>query len=92
MSDFNFHRPRAEKARINASLGQLWRVVFIMASIALVVAGVAFIFLGHSAGWLCLGFASIPMMIVEWQRGELRDIPLGSTNGVEDQITDWIYG
>ncbi len=92
MSAFNFHHTRVEKARINASLGQLWRVVLIVAAIGLVVAGVAFIFLGHSIGWLCLGFASVPMMIVEWQRGELRDIPLGSTDGIEDQIASDVLG
>lgn len=92
MQDFDFHYPRVEKARINASLTPLWRVMLLVAAVGLAVSGIAFIALGHPIGWLCLGFAGIPMMILEWRRGELQDIPVGRSDSLSDQVASDVLG
>ena len=95
MSDFrhHYHGARAEKARLNASLSTLWRVLMVIASCGLIVAGLAFLILGFAVGWLCLGFASVPIMLKEWQDGELRDVPLGKDKQVfSDNVTSDVLG
>lgn len=92
MQEFNYSHPRAEKARINASLTLLWRTVLVIAALGLAMAGIAFFVLGNPLGWLCLGFVSIPVMVLEWRRGELKDIPVGPSENLADQLSSDVLG
>lgn len=92
MQEFNYSHPRAEKARINASLTLLWRTVLVIAAFGLTMAGIAFFILGDPLGWLCLGFAGIPVMVLEWRRGELKDIPVGPSENLADQLSSDVLG
>ena len=92
MQEFNYHSSRAEKARINAALTTFWRVVLVVVAIGLALAGIAFFILGDTLGWLCLGIAAIPMMVLEWRRGELGEIPLGKTDSLSDQLASDVLG
>ena len=92
MQDFNFHAGRAEKARINAALTPVWRVMLVVAALGLAVAGIAFIAIGNPIGWLCIGFAAVPVMVLEWRRGELQDIPLGKSDSLSDQLASDVLG
>lgn len=92
MSDFNFHASRAEKARINASLTTVWRSMLVFAALGLALAGVAFVVIGNAIGWLCVGLAAVPMMVLEWRRGELQSIPLGKTDALSDQLASDVLG
>lgn len=92
MQEFNYSHPRAEKARINASLTLLWRTVLVIAALGLAMAGIAFFVLGNPLGWLCLGSVSIPVMVLEWRRGELKDIPVGPSENLADQLSSDVLG
>lgn len=92
MQDFNFHSARAEKARINAALTLSWRIMLVVTAVGLALAGVAFFIIGSTYGWLCIGVAAVPMMILEWRRGELQDIPLGKTDSLSDQLASDVLG
>lgn len=92
MQEFNFHSSRAEKARINAALTPGWRVMLGVALVGLVLASAAFFAVGNQLAWLCLGFMFVPMMILQWRKGELLDIPLGKTDALTDQLASDVLG
>lgn len=72
---FNPKSPRAQKARLGRLLSP-WIAVFEVGVILLLVAGIVLVFFGMPIGWLLVGVAAIPTMIVEWYKDELRDVPV----------------
>lgn len=92
MQAFNYHSLRAEKARIAVAMTGLWRALLIVAAIGLVVAGIAFLAIGQAAGWLALGCSAIPMILLEWYRGELSDVPKGPSDQLSDVMSSHLLG
>jgi ATP-dependent Clp protease ATP-binding subunit ClpC len=90
---YNYRSPRADKARIGASLTQTWLTVMTVCMLLLLFAGGAFIALSWSVGWALIGFAVIPAMIVEWQKGELQDLaPVKNPDSIDDVLSGDILG
>lgn len=92
MQAFNYSSLRAEKARIAVAMTGLWRVLLVVTAIGLIVAGIAFLVMGLALGWLVLGFAALPMILLEWYRGELSDIPKGPTDQLSDVMSSHLLG
>lgn len=92
MSGFSHHSLRAEKARIGVVLTKFWRVLLVVMAMSLLVAGVAFILIGQPAGWLALGCAVVPIVVLEWYRGELADIPNGPGDALADVMSSNLLG
>ena len=90
--EYNYTHPRAEKARIAAAFGGLWRMLLVVALVGLLLAGVAFVLAGHAIGWVLAGFSAAPMMLLAWYRGELRDVPAGPGDSVMDLLSSSIMG
>lgn len=90
--DFRYGSARAEKARIGAHLTQLWRVALMVTAVGLLVGGMALLLIGMGVGWLLVGLAPVPAMIVEWYKGELRDIPPGTTGAIDDALASDVLG
>ena len=92
MQAFNYSSLRAEKARIAVAMTGLWRALLVVAAIGLIVAGIAFLVMGLALGWLVLGFAALPMILLEWYRGELSGIPKGPTDQLSDIMSSHLLG
>lgn len=71
-ASFNPTSARAAKARLGVRIGKVWRVVLLLITATLVVAGLSLLVLHSSIGWLLLGFASLPFMVYQWATYELE--------------------
>lgn len=71
---YNAHSMRAIKARVGFFLDGLWLKVMWAVAILLLLGGVALLATGQPFGWSLIGFAALPMMIIEWFNGELKDL------------------
>lgn len=78
---FHYHSRRAQLARIGNRLGGTWQRLLIVVAIVLILGGIGFIALAQPLGWLLLGLAALPAMVVEWYKNELQHLP-SSTNAV----------
>jgi ATP-dependent Clp protease ATP-binding subunit ClpC len=85
---FNYSSKRSEKARIGLVLSGIWQKVLAASAILLVIAGIAFIFEGQTLGWVVVGIAFIPAMIVQWYKGELEHLAAVSPVSAIDDILD----
>ena len=90
---FDYDSPRAQKARINNSIGTLWLAVATSAALALVFSGLALVALAWPIGWALIGLSMIPAMIIEWTKGELRQLrPSARTASVESVLDGNVLG
>ncbi|MEP6710711.1 MAG: AAA family ATPase [Candidatus Saccharibacteria bacterium] len=87
--DFQYNTVRAEEARIGAQLTKLWRAALATLTVVLALLGMTLLFIGDPLGWLVVGVAAIPAMIVEWWNGKLRDLPVTKN---PKNVTDIISG
>lgn len=63
---------RAQKARLGVGIGKTWYVIFGLLAFALLLGGGALVYMDIAFGWLLIGFAALPFMIMEWDRFELE--------------------
>ncbi|CAN5367700.1 hypothetical protein BH10PAT4_BH10PAT4_3200 [soil metagenome] len=90
---FDFRSTRSEKARISIGLTDNTLTLLTVCTIVLIIAGVIFIGLGLTIGWLLIGFAAIPAMTIEWTKGELRDlVPESEFETVDDILSVDVLG
>jgi len=71
---FNYRTIRAEKARINISLGRVILTLLAISTFLLLIIGIALIVINMATGWALIGLSAIPAMIVEWKNGELSNL------------------
>ena len=71
---FNYGSQRAAKARLGLHLRGPLDWVLIAIGIFLFIGGIALVLLMISVGWLLIGLAAWPLMIILWSRGELRQL------------------
>ena len=72
---FNYHSARAQKARIGHSLEGTWRRLLVVVAVVFIVSGIALLAIKYPIGWILIGLAAIPAMLVEWYDKELRHLP-----------------
>ena len=90
---FDYRSPRSEKARISIGLTDTILTLLTVCTIVSVTAGVIFIGLGGAIGWLLIGCAAIPAMIIEWTKGELRNLaPEPAFDTVDDILSVDVLG
>jgi ATP-dependent Clp protease ATP-binding subunit ClpA len=75
VSVFNHKSQRAMKARLGRQLSP-WAFVLEGSVAVLILGGLALVAFGFAIGWVAIGLAAIPGMVVEWYKYELRDVPV----------------
>lgn len=70
----NMQDQRAIKARLRRHIDTKVQALLWLICAALIMGGVALLASMSSVGWLLIGLATLPYMIVMWRRGELRDL------------------
>jgi ATP-dependent Clp protease ATP-binding subunit ClpC len=89
----NFASARSEKARISVKLNRNRVTILTVSIILLLIIGIALILLQLSIGWLFIGLVSIPIMIVEWYKGELHHIPaINNPKTIDDVLSGEVLG
>ena len=89
---YNYKSNRSQKARLGHQLSA-WTKLFEVSVALMVLGGIALITFGFSIGWIVLGFAAVPGMIVEWYNYELRDVPVVKNGtSIDDLLESEILG
>ena len=82
---FNSHSLRAAKSRLGVLLSKPLVLLFNIITVGLLFGGLSVLILSDMPiGWLLVGLTAIPIMIVEWHRGELKSP--GSIEGSVDGL------
>lgn len=80
--EIHYRHPRALKARLGRYFGGTLHRLLSLLAVCLLISGLALLAIGSALGWLCIGLAALPAMIVEWWNGELKKLaskPKGSS-------------
>ncbi len=83
---FDWHSKRAQLARYGKSLSP-WIFPCELLTALLLVFGIFFVVIELPIGWLTVGIAAIPAMIIQWYKYELRDVPVdGSRRSIDARL------
>lgn len=87
----NLKANRAKQARLAALLSQAWVLgVLVLVNITLLGLGALFILSQNELGWLLLGFAAWPAMILVWHRRWLKVLPPLKNGVVVEDVLDGV--
>lgn len=82
---FNWNSQRARLSRYGRSIHS-WRLVITLAAYALIVTGVVALLAGLPLGWLLVGLASLPAMILQWYGSELSSLPRHTAESIDARL------
>jgi len=72
---FDWHARRAQLARYGRALGP-WVIVLNVLVIVLLTLGIFALAVELALGWLLVGLAAFPAMVVQWYRVTLKNVPI----------------
>ena len=78
VKQFNWHSKRARYARYGKALHS-WIFFLQLSGFVLFGLGVACLVLGMVIGWALVGLVAVPIMIVQWYKRELAEVPVDKT-------------
>lgn len=64
---------RASKARLGSRLGKTWRFMLGIICATLALGGIALVVATLPIGWVLVGFAALPLLLLEWDKYELEN-------------------
>ena len=80
---------RATEARANKIFNSFGvKIVLVILALALVGGGGALLYFHYPIGWLVASFAAWPVAILIWTKYELKNIPIGSNNTINDLLSN----
>ncbi len=84
---------RREKARYSVRLSGVWiKILYALFGLTL-FAGIALVVADYAFGWVLIGLTAAPAMIIEWYKGELRDLPpRHSQSRIDDVLSADVLG
>lgn len=91
--EYNYHSMRSQKARVGARLTgvPITAIAWLLGVMSL--GGVALLIgAGTAVGWLLIGLAAVPYMVVMWYHYDLRHLPSGKGDAVTDILSGDILG
>ena len=89
MSSYRTMSHRAVEARAGKIINSMIvRALLVITALACLGFGIAIIITKNSSGWILIGLASIPFELLIWGKYELRNIPIGRGNTVNDLLSD----
>ncbi len=75
---------RAQKARVGEGIAK-WRLLIVATVYILLFAALIFIVIAQPVGWLLLGLSAVPIIVLEWWKGDvhhLRPVASSSIDGI----------
>jgi len=90
MSDTLFHYDsrRAEEARVSVWLSPSWRFLLGFVAVGAFIAGIVLLFLAVPIGWLVSGLAVVPVLVLEWWQGKLKQLALAPQPTTIDDLLE----
>lgn len=85
---FEYGSERAQKARLAKLVSPIWQKALSALVVLMGLLGLLTVLVGMAAGWLVMGLAAIPAMLVEWRKGELDRLPVKEKSKSIDGILD----
>ncbi|MDR0591096.1 MAG: ATP-dependent Clp protease ATP-binding subunit [Candidatus Nomurabacteria bacterium] len=91
---FNYGSERAAKARFAAKLDKFARMLLGLTAVALVLAGLGLLYLGSALGWVAVGLAAVPVVLLVWYRRELHrlDVDHPDSDAIDELISSSVLG
>lgn len=90
---FNYHSMRSEKSRISVKFSPLIVNLLSVLMVLMLVMGATLIIMGLAVGWIFVGFAAVPAMMVEWYKGELHHLAIArKPQSIDDILSADILG
>lgn len=91
---FNYHSARAAKARFAASFSSPFILSILKATVGIGFTSALLLgfLLAIPAGWLFVIPAAFAFMILAWHEGELKELPRGKGQGLEDVLDGTLLG
>jgi ATP-dependent Clp protease ATP-binding subunit ClpC len=73
--EFRYNSRRSQLARIGRTLEGTWQRVFVVIAALLVISGLCLLAISQPVGWMLVGLAAVPAMLVQWYKNELHHLP-----------------
>jgi len=84
---FNYHSRRSQYARLGKGLAP-WILLFKLTIVILIVLGIMALAVGMALGWALIGLIAVLIMIVQWYKYELKNVPIDTTRKTVDSLLD----
>ncbi len=88
---YNASSVRAAKSRLGVRLTKTIRFLIELAAVLLLLGGGAALVFDMPVGWLLIGLTALPVMVVEWYRGELHHPPTANES-IDGMLSGDILG
>ncbi len=90
---FNYNNMRAKKARLTIAISPILRNMLKLVEVAFFMIGLTMVLARNPLGWLLIGIAFIPLIILWWWNGELHRLaPISESSKIEDLLASNILG
>lgn len=90
---FDYNARRTQKARLAIFIKNNLLIILYLLAIILLTVGFLLISTDISAGWLSVGLSTLPLMVIEWYNGELKNLPISKRpQAIEDVLSQNILG
>lgn len=90
---FNYGSLRAQKARTGRLLGGVWSRLLPVIIVLLLLAGVALLATAEPIGWLVIGLAAIPVVLLQWYTHDLKQLaPTKNAQTIDDLLAADVLG
>lgn len=90
--EFNYNSSRAQKARLGHALKGFPIVACHIVAWLLPLSGLMILITGLPVGWLMIGLAALPLMLLKWHRNNLHHLPSGKDKTVDSLLSGDILG
>ena len=88
---FDYHSGRAKKARFERRLAKLiWLCHVVM--IGFLVGGLVALWFAQAVGWLLIGLAAPVYMLIYWHKKDLKRLPVGKGESIDNLLEVGILG
>ncbi len=89
MAQYHPNSMRANEARAGKVANSTpVKALLVLALVALLGFGGALLFVHRPLGWLLIGFAFVPLELMLWTKYELKMVPTGKSNRVDDLLSN----
>lgn len=89
---FDYYSSRAVRARFGAALSGATGMLIGLTTAALLVLAVLLLIFAQPLGWLMLGIAAIPVMVLCYNAGELRNLIPGKATSIDARTESAVLG
>ncbi len=89
---YDYHSSRASQARVGAMLSGMLGKLLPLLALLFIALGIFLVSIGIAAGWLFVGFASLPYMLYMWYAHHLKHLPVGKSGRVDDLMSADVLG